>query len=107
MTEFYNYSENPRPIPVINNMPLDDYFRLKRQYDEYEKLVGEYEFFIKNVFGRTAFINDVDPYSCKKIVKEDTVTNKVEFIFSFEIFKDKADMILKRNEWINNEKESH
>lgn len=80
-----NMLKPQKPIPVVDNLPLEDYQNLEKELTAAHDEIESYKRLIKNVFGDITFIENIKPYDVSAERIDDIATGEVLFFVKYKV----------------------
>lgn len=89
-----NMPEPQKPIPVVDNLPLEDYQDLQKELERVTDLATTYENLIDSLFGNVVILDNVKPYKTSIEHIDDVANGDVIFFVKYHVKNEEVGDIL-------------
>lgn len=89
-----NMPKPQNPIPVVDNLPLEDYQNLQKELERVIDLATTYEKLIDSLFGNVAILDNVKPYKTSIEYIDDFANGDFIFFVKYHVKNEEVGDIL-------------
>lgn len=89
-----NMQKLQKPIPVVDNLPLEDYQDLQKELERVTDLATTYEKLIDSLFGDVIILDKVKPYKTSIEHIDDVANGDVIFFVKYHVKNEEVGDIL-------------